>query len=72
VPIPARAAGIVPSLGSARSIVRRPVISPVSSMSAVALALVPLAGEALGLAVVVATMAGIFAALVETTILTRP
>jgi low temperature requirement protein LtrA len=54
-------------------IVRRPVIPPVLSLGAAgAVVLVPLAAEALGLAVVVATIAGICAVLVATTILTRP
>jgi low temperature requirement protein LtrA len=54
-------------------IVRRPVIPPVLSLSAAgALALVPLAAEAMSLAVVVATIAAICAALVATTIWSRP
>jgi low temperature requirement protein LtrA len=54
-------------------VVRQPVIPPVLSLSAAGvLALVPLAAEAIGLALVVATIAGICAVLVATTILSRP
>jgi low temperature requirement protein LtrA len=54
-------------------IVRRPVIPPALTLgAAVALALVPLAAEAIGLVLVVATIAGICAGLVATTILSRP
>jgi low temperature requirement protein LtrA len=53
-------------------IVRRPTIPPVLILGAAgAVALVPLAAEALGLAVVVAAIAGICAVLVATTILSR-
>jgi hypothetical protein len=54
-------------------IVARPVIPPVLSLSAAGvLALVPLTADAVGLAVVIAAVAAICAALVATTILSRP
>jgi low temperature requirement protein LtrA len=54
-------------------IVRRPVIPPVLSLGAAAVVLlVPLAAELVDLAAVVATIAGVCAALVASTILSRP
>ncbi len=54
-------------------IVRRPVIPPAQSLGAAAvILLVPLAAELVGLAAVVATIAGMCSALVASTILSRP
>jgi hypothetical protein len=54
-------------------IVRRPVIPPVLSLgAAVVVLLVPLAAELVGLAAVVAVIAGVCAALVASTILSEP